>query len=60
VKVGESLFSDEIRKMQEIERRISKDIKEYLGVTAAVKLVETKSLKRFEGKAQRVVDRRKL
>ena len=60
VEVGESLFSDEIRKMQEIERRISKDIKEYLGVTAAVKLVETKSLKRFEGKAQRVVDRRKL
>jgi len=60
VEVGESLFSDEVRKMQEIERRISKDIKEYLGVTAAVKLVETKSLKRFEGKAQRVVDRRKL
>jgi len=60
VEVGGSLFSDEVRKMQEIERRISKDIKEYLGVTAAVKLVETKSLKRFEGKAQRVVDRRKL
>jgi len=60
VEVGESVFSDEVRKMQEIERRISKDIKEYLGVTAAVKLVETKSLKRYEGKAQRVIDRRKL
>jgi phenylacetate-CoA ligase len=60
VEVGEELFSDEVRKMQEIERRISKDIKEYLGVTAAVKLVQAKSLGRFEGKAQRVIDRRKI
>lgn len=60
VEVGEALFSDEVRKMQEIERRISKDVKEYLGVTAVVKLVQPKSLTRFEGKAQRVIDRRKI
>ncbi|HPC02268.1 MAG TPA: phenylacetate--CoA ligase [Syntrophales bacterium] len=60
VEVGEELFSDEVRKMQEIERRISKDIKEYLGVTAAVRLVQAKGLTRFEGKAQRVIDRRKI
>ena len=32
----------------------------YLGVTAKVKLVEPKSLQRFEGKAQRVVDKRNI
>ena len=41
-----------------MEKRITKDIKDYLGVTAKVKLVEPKSLQRFEGKAQRVIDKR--
>ncbi len=60
VEMSEDLFSDEIKTLQNIERRITKDIKDYLGVTAKVKLVGSKSLKRFEGKAQRVVDRREI
>lgn len=60
VEVGESDFSDEIRVMQAIEKKISKNIKEYLGVTAKVKLVEPKSIARSEGKAQRVIDNRKI
>lgn len=60
VEVGEHIFSDEVRSLQKIERRIAKDIKDYLGVTAAIKLVEPKSLKRFEGKASRVVDKRNI
>ncbi len=60
VEVREQIFSDEVRALQQIERRIAKDIKDYLGVTAAVKLVEPKSLQRFEGKAQRVVDKRQI
>ncbi len=60
VEVSEQIFSDEIRAMQKLERRIAKDIKDYLGVTAAVKLVEPKTLQRFEGKAQRVIDKRTL
>jgi phenylacetate-CoA ligase len=60
VEVREAIFSDEVRTLQKIERRITKDVKDYLGVTAAVKLVEPKSLQRFEGKVQRIVDRRSI
>jgi len=58
VEVSEKLFSDEIRELQNLEKSISKDIKDYIGVTAKVKLVESKTLERFEGKAQRVLDKR--
>jgi phenylacetate-CoA ligase len=60
VEVSETIFSDEIRTLQKIERRIAKDVKDYLGVTVAVKLVEPKSLQRFQEKAQRVVDNRHI
>ncbi|HQG32567.1 MAG TPA: phenylacetate--CoA ligase, partial [Deltaproteobacteria bacterium] len=60
VEVSEKVFSDEIRELQNLEKRIKKDVKDYLGVTAKVKLVEPKKLQRFEGKAQRVVDKRNI
>jgi phenylacetate-CoA ligase len=60
VEVSESVFSDEIRAMQKLEKRISKDIKDYLGISASIKLVEPKKLQRFEGKAQRVIDKRMM
>jgi phenylacetate-CoA ligase len=60
VEVGEQTFSDEVRKLQDLEKKISKNIKEYLGVSAQVKLVEPKSIPRSEGKAQRVIDNRKI
>ncbi len=60
VEVGERLFSDEVKKLQELEKRISKDIKELLGVSASVKLVEPKTIARSQGKAVRVIDNRKL
>jgi phenylacetate-CoA ligase len=43
-----------------MERRIVKDMKDYLGISAKVKLVEPKSLQRFEGKASRVMDKRQI
>jgi len=60
VEVSDKVFSDEVRALQNIEKRISKDIKDYLGVTTGVKLVQPKSLERFEGKAQRVIDKRTI
>jgi phenylacetate-CoA ligase len=60
VEVSEKIFSDEIRELQNMEKRITKDIKDYLGVTAKVKLVEPNSLQRIEGKAQRVLDKRTI
>jgi len=60
VEIGEAAFSDEVRILQSIEKKIAKNIKEYLGVSAKVKLVEPKSIARSEGKAQRVIDKRKI
>jgi phenylacetate-CoA ligase len=62
VEVGEQLFAnaDEVKVLQKVERRIVKDIKDYLGVSAKVKLVEPKTLQRSEGKASRVQDKRRI
>lgn len=60
VEIGEGMFSDEVRRLQEFEKGIAKNIKESLGISAKVKLVEPKSIARSEGKAQRVIDNRKI
>ena len=60
VEVSEKSFSDEIKQLENMEKRLQHDIKDYLGVSAKVKLVEPKSIKRSEGKAQRVIDKRKI
>jgi phenylacetate-CoA ligase len=60
VEVGERLFSDEVKVLQNLERKISENIKEYLGVSAKVKLVEPKAIARSQGKAVRVIDKRKI
>ncbi len=62
VEVSEEVLSDsdEVRVLQKIERRIAKDIKDYLGVSARIKLVEPKTLQRFEGKASHVIDKRNI
>jgi len=60
VEVDEALFSDEIKVLQALARRIEKEIKDMLGVTCRVKLVEPKTIQRSEGKAKRVIDNRKL
>jgi phenylacetate-CoA ligase len=60
VEVNEKVFSDEVKKLQSLGRKIEKEIKDLLGVNAGVKLVEPKSIQRSEGKAQRVIDKRKI
>jgi phenylacetate-CoA ligase len=62
VEVNEKIFGggDVIRVLQNTEKRIVKDIKDYLGISAKVKLVEPKTLQRYEGKASRVIDRRHI
>lgn len=60
VEVNEGMFSDEIKVLQALSRRIEKEIKDMLGVTCTVKLVEPKTIQRSEGKAQRVRDNRTL
>ncbi|MDX9788386.1 MAG: phenylacetate--CoA ligase [Desulfobacterales bacterium] len=60
VEINEKIFSDEVKKLEGISLRIQNEIKEYLGVSCKVKLVEPKTIQRSEGKAQRVIDKRKI
>ena len=58
VEMNERLFSDEIKNLERMERRISESLYAALGIHSRVKLVEPKSIPRSEGKAKRVVDKR--
>jgi len=58
VEVNEQTFSDEIKVLQGLSNKIRKEIKDLLGVTCIVRLVEPKSIARSEGKAKRVIDNR--
>ena len=60
VEVSESLFFDEMKRQTELRETIVKRLATELGVTVDVKLVGRKGLERSDGKARRVVDRRKL
>ena len=60
VEIDESLFSDDIKSLQTMENTLAFDIKETLGVSARVMLVEPKAIARSQGKAVRVIDKRKL
>ena len=60
VEVNEAMFSDEIKNLQSIERELERSIRETLGVATQVKLVEPKGIQRSEGKAVRVIDKRKI
>ena len=60
VEVGETIFSDEIKGLETLSKRIEHEIKDLLGVSTKVKLVEPKTIQRSEGKAKRVIDKRKL
>ena len=60
VEMDSSFFSDTVRGIEEQERKIAKQLDFVLGISAKVTLVEPKSLARSEGKAVRVIDKRKL
>ena len=60
VEVNEAMFSDEIKNLQSIERELERSLRETLGVATQVKLVEPKGIQRSEGKAVRVIDKRKI
>ena len=59
VEVTEDIFSDEVRILQGLSDRIRSQIKDMLNISCKVRLVEPKTITRSEGKAQRVIDRRR-
>jgi phenylacetate-CoA ligase len=60
VEVDEKFFSDEIKQLEALTRKITKQIVNIIGISVKVKLVEPKTILRSEGKAKRVVDRRHI
>ncbi|MBE6587717.1 MAG: phenylacetate--CoA ligase [Ruminococcaceae bacterium] len=60
VEVTEDQFSDTVRELTAMERKLADAMKTMLGINPKVHLVEPKSIVRSEGKAKRVIDNRKL
>jgi phenylacetate-CoA ligase len=59
VEVGEKIFSDEIKQLQNLKTRIKSEIQSVLNLGVEVKLVEPKTIERSMGKSKRVIDNRK-
>lgn len=60
VEMSEDLFSDDIKTIEKTERLIKDRLRDVLGISAGVHLVNPKSITRSEGKAKRVIDKRKI
>jgi len=60
VEVSDAALLDNYKKLEDLRNKIRHNLKTILQIDATVKLVEPQSLKRFEGKAKRVTDLRKI
>jgi phenylacetate-CoA ligase len=60
VEVSEAVFSDEMQKMEKLEKKLRAEMDSVLGISARIKLVEPMTIARTEGKARRVIDRKDL
>ena len=60
VEVQEQFFSDEIKELENLRRKITHKLQSTLGISVEVKLVEPKTIERTAGKAKRVIDNRKI
>ena len=49
---------DEIRKLEDLKKRLGAELKSNLQIKVDIKIVEPKSIERSEGKAKRVIDLR--
>ncbi len=60
IEMNQSIFSDSIKDIERIEKRLRNEIQSAIGIGATIKLVEPRSIPRSEGKAKRVIDRREI
>ncbi|MCD6492413.1 MAG: phenylacetate--CoA ligase [Archaeoglobaceae archaeon] len=60
VELAEKAFSDKVSDILKLEEKIAEKLKSVLNVWAKVEVVNPGTLQRFEGKAKRVIDRRKI
>jgi len=59
VEIEEQFFSDEVKELEGLRKRIKANISSILGISATIRLVEPGTIERSMGKAKRVVDNRK-
>ncbi len=60
VEMSEAMFSDDVKSIERLEKSIKGQLQSVLGLSAKVTLVSPKSITRSEGKAKRVIDKRKI
>lgn len=61
VEASPKLFQPiDTRRLDELQKKVSHELAQTLGISAEVKLMGPKSIQRSEGKARRVVDKREL
>ena len=60
VEMNPEMFSDSLAKIAAAEKALVGALKDMLGIMAKVKLVAPKSITRSEGKAVRIIDKRKI
>lgn len=60
VEVEERFFSDEIKELEKLTKKIATVIQHAIGLAVKVKLVEPKTIERSMGKSVHVIDNRKL
>jgi len=60
VELSAQMFNDEVRKLENLERRLYSRLNSVLGIGPRIKLVEPRTIPRSEGKAKRIVDRRDI
>jgi phenylacetate-CoA ligase len=60
VEVDDQFWSDEIKELEGLKKRIQHNVASILGINAKINLVEPMTIARSEGKAKRVIDNRKL
>jgi phenylacetate-CoA ligase len=60
VEVTPEVFSDEVRVLEDLQRKLVHSIETITGIRVVIRLVAPRSIPRSEGKAKRVIDKRKL
>ncbi|RXZ62410.1 phenylacetate--CoA ligase [Candidatus Borkfalkia ceftriaxoniphila] len=59
IELAGNIAPDMVSDLESIKKKVETEVNSYIGVGARIKLCESGSIQRSEGKAQRVVDRRK-
>ena len=60
IEIPEAMFTDNVKGIENFEKKVSNQMNSVLGITARIRLVEPKTIARSEGKAKRVIDNRKI